>query len=366
MLNYIWGGLIIFALVFALYGDIRDISEDSYRNEQPLPVQLEYPEGYQAGARRVPVEIRIDPQQYREFYNVDATPDSTYGGYVVRTQRGNQLRFEADASLPAPLGRIQEYSASADDELQGVLGEEQLLADSTLAQTTIVFNPVKFARLDDITQAAFDFAETAAELALGLIGVLALFLGLLQIAEAGGLIHQLVRVTQPVFRPLFPEIPDGHPALGMIVLNLTANILGLGNAATPLGIKAMEELQELNPSKETATNSMVMLLAMNTASVQLVPPTLLVAVMGLQVNELILPIILVTGMSLIIAVTSAKFFQRMPGFRSSDPNLTAAGAESATETDKPTGPDEPTGPSDTQRGTADDSDEPSSTNNPDE
>src|SRR5690606_3311363 len=145
-----------------------------------------------------------------------------------------------------------------------------------------------------IAEAAFDFAETAATLALGLIGVLALFLGLLKIAEASGLIDSLVRFTQPVFRPLFPEIPEGHPALGMIVLNLTANMLGLGNAATPLGIRAMEELQELNPQKDTATNSMVMLLALNTASVQLVPPTLLVAVMGLQVNELILPIILVT------------------------------------------------------------------------
>src|SRR5690606_33335868 len=112
---------------------------------------------------------------------------------------------------------------------------------------------------------------------------------------------------------LFPDIPDGHPALGMIVLNLTANMLGLGNAATPLGIKAMEELQKLNPSEDTATNAMVMLLAINTASVQLVPPTLLVAIMGLQVNELILPIILVTLFSLVVAITSARLLGRLPG-----------------------------------------------------
>ena len=335
MLNYIWAGLIIFALLFALISDVRDIGADTYRNEQSLPIRLEYTEGYQPGTRRVPVDIHIDPQQYREFYGVEETPDSTYSGYVIRTQRGVQLRFPGDASFPAPLSRIHEYSASADEELQGTLGDMRLGADSTLAQTSILFNPVRFPRLDDITEAAFDFAETAAELALGLIGILALFLGLLQIAEAGGLIHQLVRVTQPIFRPLFPEIPDGHPAMGMIVLNLTANILGLGNAATPLGIKAMEELQELNPSKETATNSMVMLLAMNTASVQLVPPTLLVAVMGLQVNELILPIILVTGCSLTIAIISAKLFQRLPGFRSSDPNLMAGKADETSSTDNP-------------------------------
>lgn len=323
MLNYIWAGLIIFALVFALISDFRDVSRDTYRNETPLPIELEYPQGYQPGTRLVPVQVHIDPAQYRSFYAVESAPDSTYDAHVVRTQRGVVLRFSGDASFPEPLATIQEFSASADDELQGTIVSEQLAADSTAAAAAIQFSPVRFPRLNAITAAAFDFAETAAELALGLIGVLALFLGLLKIAEAGGLIQQLVRFTQPIFRPLFPEIPDGHPALGMIVLNLTANVLGLGNAATPLGIKAMEELQELNPQKDTATNSMVMLLAMNTASVQLVPPTLLVAVMGLQVNELILPIILVTFASLVVAIVSARVYQRLPGFRSSDP-MTAA------------------------------------------
>ena len=104
--------------------------------------------------------------------------------------------------------------------------------------------------------------------------------------------------------------------MGMIVLNLTANMLGLGNAATPLGIKAMEELQTLNEDKETATDSMVMLLAMNTASVQIVPPVLLVALMGLQINELIFAIIIVTTISLVVAVVAAKLLGRMQRFRS--------------------------------------------------
>ena len=319
MLNYIWGGLIISALVFALISDFTDIAADRYRNDEPLPITLTYPEGFQPGTRRVPVLIRVDPEQFRAFYDTDASPDSIYEGVVIRTQRGTQVRFAADASLPEPLPIIREHSASQDDELQGALTEEQLMADSTTAVTAVVFSEVKFPKLNAITAAAFDFADTAATLALGLIGVLALFLGLLQIAEAGGLIHSLVKVTQPVFRPLFPEIPDGHPALGMIVLNLTANVLGLGNAATPLGIKAMEELQKLNPRKDTATNAMVMLLAMNTASVQLVPPALLVAVMGLQVNELIFPIIMVTMGSLVVAISMTKLLQRLPMYRKSDP-----------------------------------------------
>ena len=133
------------------------------------------------------------------------------------------------------------------------------------------------------------------------------------------MVNALVRLTQPVLRPLFPGIPKGHPAMGMIVLNLTANILGLGNAATPLGIKAMEELQKLNPTDETATDEMVMLLAMNTASVQLVPPVLLVAIMGLQINELIFAIIIVTMISLVIAITAAKTLGRMRRYRETDP-----------------------------------------------
>ena len=342
MLNYIWGGLIISALLFALVSDISDISADRYRNDEPLPITLHYPEGYQPGTRRVPVEIRISPSQYRTFYDTEATPDSAYAGTVVRTQEGSQVRFAEGAALPEPLATIQQFSASNDDELQGTLQTERLSADSTTAATAVLFSEVKFPKLNAITAAAFDFADSAATLALGLIGVLALFLGLLQIAEAGGLIHSLVRVTQPIFRPLFPEIPEGHPAIGMIVLNLTANVLGLGNAATPLGIKAMEELQELNPRKDTATNSMVMLLAMNTASVQLVPPTLLVAVMGLQVNELIFPIIMVTMGSLIVAITMTKLLQRLPAFRSTDPLVTGPDPSAAPDSTPGNPPDEPT------------------------
>jgi spore maturation protein A len=105
----------------------------------------------------------------------------------------------------------------------------------------------------------------------------------------------------------------------MIVLNLSANVLGLANAATPLGIKAMESLQELNPEPDTATDSMVMLLAMNTASVQLVPPVLLVAIMGLQVNELIFAIIIVTSISLGVAILSAKFLSSRKKYRLTNP-----------------------------------------------
>lgn len=317
MLNYIWAGLIISSFVFALGHDVRDITADRYRNGQPLPLALGFPEGYDPAAHRVPVEIRIDSAQYTEFYRAARAPAAMYPGYLLQTREGTQLRFAAGAALPEPLATIAKVSRSRDEELQG-----RLVGFSPAATSSpgVVFELVRFVKLNAIAAAALDFAKTGAEIALGLIGVLALFLGLLKIAEDAGIVYALVKVVRPVLRPLFPEIPPDHPALGMIALNLAANMFGLGNAATPFGIKAMEELQKLNPSEDTATNSMVMLLAINTASLQLVPPVLLLALLGLQINTLIFPIIITTLLGLIVAIVAARLLGRLPGYRATDPN----------------------------------------------
>ena len=314
MLNYIWAGLIVSSLVFALGHDVRDLTADRYRNGRPLPVALSFPEGQDPAARRVPVEIRIDPEEYARFYGTDRRPAASYSGYLLRTQEGTQLRFEKGAALPEPLATIAKVSRSRDEELQGRL----------VGSGGVVFEPVRFVKLNAISGAALDFAKTAAEISLGLIGVLALFLGLLKIAEDSGVIFALVKLVRPILRPLFPEVPPDHPALGMIALNLTATVFGLGNAATPFGIKAMEELQKLNPSEDTATNSMVMLLAINTAALQLVPPVLLLALMGTQINTLIFPILITTVLGLIVAIVSARLLGRLPGYRASDPNRSPA------------------------------------------
>jgi spore maturation protein A len=321
MLNYIWAGLIVSSFFFALGYDVRDLAADRYRNGAALPVELTFEDGYDADARTVPVRIGIEPSEYAQFYDTDAPPAATYSGYVVQTQEGAQLRFDAGASLPEPLTTIAGVSQSRAGELQGRLeGFTPPAGGQASVETGVVFERVRFVKMNAIAAAALDFAETAAELALGLIGVLALFLGLLKIAEEAGVINSLVKLVRPILRPLFPEVPADHPALGMIALNLTANVFGLGNAATPFGIKAMEELQKLNPTDDTATNPMVMLLAINTASVQLVPPVLLLALMGLQINQIIFAIIITTGLSLIIAIAATKLYGRLPRIRASDPN----------------------------------------------
>lgn len=314
MLNYIWAGLVIFSLLFGIVYDANDLASDTYRNGQPFALTLTPEAGHDPDARRIPVTVGVDPEEYASFYTTSSRPDSSFQGVIIQNQEGLQLRFAQDAAVPEPWATIRSETSTRDNDLRG-----RLIWDRASGAASITFAHVRFIKMAAIASAALSMAELAVELALGLIGVLALWMGLLQIAEKAGIIHSLVRVTQPVLRPLFPDIPKGHPAMGMIVLNLTANMLGLGNAATPLGIKAMEQLQTLNAEKETATDSMVMLLAMNTASVQLVPPVLLVALMGLQINQLIFAIIIVTGISLIVAITAAKLLGRLNRFKSTAP-----------------------------------------------
>ncbi len=136
-------------------------------------------------------------------------------------------------------------------------------------------------RLDAVTKAAFDGAQLAVEVALGLIGVMTLWLGIMKLAEAAGLVQALAGLLRPLTRLLFPSIPRDHPALGAIILNISANILGLSNAATPMGLAAMQELQKLNRGdKEEASEAMCTFLALNTACLTLVPTTII----GIRIN----------------------------------------------------------------------------------
>lgn len=164
-----------------------------------------------------------------------------------------------------------------------------------------------------VSEAAITSAKTGVEIAIGLIGVMTLWLGIMRIAEAAGLVSLLGRLLRPILRWLFPEVPADHPANGAIVLSIAANMLGLNNAATPLGIKAMEELQELNAQKETATNPMVTFMALNTSGVQLIPATMIgvLAAAGSKAPTSIIGTSLVaTFIGTVAAVLAAKLLQR--------------------------------------------------------
>ena len=128
----------------------------------------------------------------------------------------------------------------------------------------------------EMMNATFDSSRTAFEISLGLTGVLSLWMGIMKIGEAGGMVNVLARGLSPLFCKLFPDIPRNHPVIGNIFMNISANMLGLDNAATPLGLKAMEGLQELNPKKDTATNPMIMFLVLNTSGLTIIPVSILV------------------------------------------------------------------------------------------
>jgi spore maturation protein A len=170
-------------------------------------------------------------------------------------------------------------------------------------------------KIDAVTEAAIGSAETAVELSIGLIGIMALWLGMMKIAEASGLINAIAFLVRPLTVRLFPDIPPDHPAISSMVLNMSANVLGLGNAATPLGLKAMQELQELNPTKDTATNAMCTFLAINTSSVQLILPATVVALMGVHASSIFIPTILATSLSTIAGIIAVKTLEKLPRFQ---------------------------------------------------
>lgn len=160
----------------------------------------------------------------------------------------------------------------------------------------------------------FDSSKTAFEISLGLTGVLSLWLGIMKIGERGGVINVLARMLSPVFSKVFPDIPKGHPVTGSIFMNMAANMLGLDNAATPLGLKAMEQLQELNTRKDTATNPMIMFLVLNTSGLTLIPVSIMVYRSQLgaaQPTDIFIPILLATFFSTIAGLIITSIYQKI-------------------------------------------------------
>lgn len=172
-------------------------------------------------------------------------------------------------------------------------------------------------RIDAVVQAAMDSAKLAVDISISLIGVMAFWLGIMKLAELSGLIDLLSKAIKPVTKFLFPEVPSDHPALGNIAMNFSANILGLSNAATPLGIKAMKELQKLNPNKNLSTNAMCTFLAINTAGFQIIPATIIAVLLAAgskNPSVIIGPTIFATGTALISAIIGVKILEKIPMF----------------------------------------------------
>ena len=285
MLNYIWAGLIIISISFALGHDIHDEWNNNHNNGIPLQISFS-----QTNDQSL-INLHLSNTRIPAYWK-----DEQHSQLIIPSHKKLPESWSHTQRLHAKTGEVQADIKSIDFNNQSL---------------TIMLPEIHWVKIHAITQAAFDMSKFAVTLAIGLAGIMALWLGLMRITEKSGLIFYFVKVFHPLLRWLFPDIPKNHPALGSISLNLAANVLGLGNAATPLGIKAMQQLQSINQKKEQASNSMCMFLALNTSSVQLLPPVTLIAIMGTQVSELIIPIILATSASTLAAVITAKSYARL-------------------------------------------------------
>ena len=168
-------------------------------------------------------------------------------------------------------------------------------------------------KLQDVVNAILTGAETSVKVAFSLIGVMAFWLGIMKIAEKSGIVEFISKLIKPITRWLFPEIPHNSEALGDVAMNFSANALGLANAATPIGIKAMEEFQKVNKDKSSASNAMCMFLAMNTAGFQLIPATVIAVLIGIgykNPTEIIAPTLCVTTIAFLSAIFFAKIFEK--------------------------------------------------------
>lgn len=299
MMNHIWAGLIVFSLLFALISDISDRVNDSYQNERIEEITLLQPRPRESSHQNV--DQHAKPQQAVRYITQKG---DTLSAILLQHKMGTELILPYAEQW---VTRWKDHYQLSEAQKRGQFRVE---IDVEGDKARFQLPPVKWIKIKAITQAAIDMADVAVNLALGLIGVMALWLGLMKIAEQAGLVESLSRLVRPLLIKLYPDIPAGDPALGAITLNLTANVLGLSNAATPLGIKAMEELQRLNQGNDKASHAMCMFLTMNTSSVQLLPPATLVAIMGLGISELMISITLATLCSTVAGIGAALYFRR--------------------------------------------------------
>jgi spore maturation protein A len=333
MLNYVWLALMVISVLVAAGTDMHTKITDKYRENVDVPIQLLIADPATAGDKMQTAVLKMPVAEFNQLYNQNLTGDT------IRCSVQLQLLGSGLARMVLKTGaedtpEFWKSVAKAQGHPDEMRAEVKLTANST--QATFRVEKTRFEKLAAVTEAAFNFAEIAVmNIALPLIGIMALWLGVMKIAEQAGIIRLLAAIIAPITRRIFPEVPAEHPAMGAMVLNISANWLGLSNAATPFGLKAMEELQTLNPKKDTATNAMVMFLGINTASITLIPATIigLRVVMGsANPAEIIGTTIFASTCATITAVLAVKLYGKLPAFRKDDPtHLTEQDANTTTQ-----------------------------------
>jgi spore maturation protein A len=308
MLNYIWVALIVIGILVAVAGDWRDLSTNKYHNGDGYETVLQF--------SKMPSSPLIQSQIYScTLVYSEGLGITQRAELIPGANNSGVLHIFIDDNTP-PLWREIFKVQKNDFLLAHVVWQNNVEKDT---RAKITFDPVKFVKMNAVTnEGIIKYAKTAVELAIGLIGIMALWLGIMKIAEQSGLVAKLASALKPITTRLFPDVPADHPAMGAMILNISANMLGLANAATPLGLKAMEELNKLNKKLGTATDAMCTFLVINTSNVQLIPATVIAiraSAGASNPTEIIGPVIVATMVSLIVGVTTAKLLAKLPVFK---------------------------------------------------
>ena len=316
MLNYVWLALLFLGIGAAVTTDLLDQADNTYKNNQTLPVVLTTDSNFNAdSAATYPASLNISSNSFNKFYNGNYKSNISIESKITMHSKSGEgsIYFKVGANDPKIW---QEMAASSGEknDLTGKLEIDSMIAPNKIA-ARITLESVSFLKIKAVTNAALDYAGTAVNIALGLIGIMALWLGVMKIAEEAGLIGIIAKRLKPLTKKLFPDVPPEHPAMGSMIMNISANMLGLGNAATPFGLKAMEELNELNPDKGTATNAMCTFLAINTAGMTLVPATAIairVAAGSTQPAVIIGTSLFASFCATVAGLTAAKILEKFP------------------------------------------------------
>lgn len=324
MLNYVWMSLIAIGIVVAAGNDVSDEIVNPYRNGVALKASIALRGAPSTEMESWEGELIIPAREFSSFYGLESQAQEVRQSVKVTTAASGKsvIRILVDERTPGIWRQMAGYGGEQ-SRLSGMLTSIRFSEGGSLAAVTIAFDPVRFVKFKAITQAALDYAGTAVTIAFGLIGIMALWLGVMKVAQEAGLIRSLTRLLAPVTRLLFPEIPPDHPAVGAMIMNISANMLGLSNAATPFGLKAMEELNTLNPKLGTATNAMCTFLTINTAGLVLIPATAIaVRAAAGSVNPGIIIGTSIFGASCatVAGLVAVKLLQRLPRFRRDDPS----------------------------------------------
>lgn len=320
MLNYVWMALIVLGMIAAVAIDVTDVSTNTYMNGEELTVQVDFPEPINEEVDTTyAVMVTVPEKTFESFYGVEIENDLTFSARVARKKDQEELAlyFTLDENAPKIWQTMASASGNADDLTGKIMLKKQ---DSPKTfKAVIVLEEIAFLKLKDVTNAALDFAEVAVNIALGLIGIMALWLGIMKIAEEAGIVNYIAKALRPLTKFLFPDVPTDHAAVTPMIMNISANFLGLGNAATPFGLKAMEELDKLNENKGTATNAMCMFLAINTAGLALIPATAIAiraAAGSAQPAIIIGTSLFASSCATLAGITAAKIFEGVSDFPS--------------------------------------------------